>query len=158
MKKTIEKICSRKRYNTISEWILGSSLDIGSRYTQKIFTKTCDISPIDKKMEYQDIHKLTYKNNQFDTVSCLQVLEHVKDPPQAIRELMRVAKKRIIISVPIEPSFTLCRGPLGWNKEHLWAIRPELLKLYLGNPIYEKRILIRWYLGVWNLSKDKAIL
>lgn len=47
-----------------------------------------------------DIYKLPFKNNQFDTVYSSHVLEHLKYPTKAIIESIRVAKKRIIHSVP----------------------------------------------------------
>lgn len=43
-----------------------------------------------------------YEDQSIDTVVCTEVLEHVEDNDFAISELCRVAKKRIIISVPFE--------------------------------------------------------
>ncbi|MBF0257640.1 MAG: class I SAM-dependent methyltransferase [Desulfamplus sp.] len=39
-----------------------------------------------------DIHSLPFKDNSFDFVICLHVLEHVDSPARACQELMRVAK------------------------------------------------------------------
>lgn len=50
---------------------------------------------------YQDsIYKISQKDMSFDTVLCLEVIEHIKDYKKAISEILRVAKKRAIISVP----------------------------------------------------------
>jgi Methyltransferase domain len=47
-----------------------------------------------------DIEKLPFKDNEFDTIVSTHTLEHVQDIFQAISELRRVAKKRIILVVP----------------------------------------------------------
>jgi ubiquinone/menaquinone biosynthesis C-methylase UbiE len=50
-----------------------------------------------------DIHNLSYESDQFDVVLCSETLEHVKDYKAATLELLRVAKKAVIITVPFEP-------------------------------------------------------
>lgn len=49
-----------------------------------------------------DIHQLPYKDREFDAVLCSETLEHVYDLPKALEELLRVAKKTVIITVPNE--------------------------------------------------------
>ncbi len=49
-----------------------------------------------------DIHQLPFADAQFDVVTCSETLEHVTAPEQAIDELLRVAKKAVIITVPVE--------------------------------------------------------
>jgi len=43
---------------------------------------------------------LPFEDRSFDTVVCTHTLEHVLDLPKAIRELRRVARRRIIVVVP----------------------------------------------------------
>lgn len=50
-----------------------------------------------------DIHSLPYKDNQFDVVLCSETLEHSADFHKAIDELLRVAAKSVIITVPHDP-------------------------------------------------------
>lgn len=50
-----------------------------------------------------DAHNLPYKDRQFDVVICSETLEHVTDIERVIDELLRVAKKAVVISVPTEP-------------------------------------------------------
>lgn len=45
----------------------------------------------------------SFKKNQFDLVVCCEVLEHVKNYKKALKELKRISKKYILISVPNEP-------------------------------------------------------
>src|SRR3989344_3716857 len=48
------------------------------------------------------VYELPFKDGEFDIVLCMSVLEHLEDPPRAIREMRRVLKTggSIIISVP----------------------------------------------------------
>jgi 2-polyprenyl-3-methyl-5-hydroxy-6-metoxy-1,4-benzoquinol methylase len=88
-----------------------------------------------------------------DIVTCFQTLEHLPDPPQALRGLAQLPWKQLILSVPNEPWFSLWR--LGWEKEHLWAIDRNALRHYLGEPAVETTIVLgRYYVGVWR--KDAA--
>jgi len=48
-----------------------------------------------------DIQSLPFKPKIFDETRCFHVLEHVSNPKQALKELKRVTKGRIIIRVPI---------------------------------------------------------
>jgi len=50
-----------------------------------------------------DIHDLPFKNNEFDVVLCSETLEHVADLDRAIGELLKVASKAVVITVPYEP-------------------------------------------------------
>lgn len=44
---------------------------------------------------------LPFDNKTFDCVHCGQTLEHVQDDEQALKEIQRVARQRVVISVPI---------------------------------------------------------
>jgi SAM-dependent methyltransferase len=61
-----------------------------------------DIDP-SKAMQKEDITNLSFKDNEFDTIYCSHILEHIEDDQKAINELYRVAKKdsNVIILVPI---------------------------------------------------------
>lgn len=50
--------------------------------------------------ESVNIEQLPYENAEFDTVICAHTLEHVPNIHQAIAELRRVTKKRLIIVLP----------------------------------------------------------
>ena len=49
-----------------------------------------------------DIHDLPFADGEFDVLTCSETLEHVIDPAKATDELLRVAKKAVIITVPVE--------------------------------------------------------
>lgn len=111
-----------------------------------------DISPASDLIKKEDVQSMSFKDRSFDIVLCQQVLEHVPNPIKAIAELKRVAKKQLIITVPNEPIFTALRF-LFWEKEHLWAVTPAVLKMHLGNPVYEKTFFLkRYYVGIWKIK------
>ena len=83
-------------------------------------------------------YELPYKDNSFDLVICTEVLEHLEEPTKALREMLRVSKKYLIISVPNEPFFMLSnflRGKnlsrLGNDEGHINHWGPLSLKKYL---------------------------
>lgn len=61
-----------------------------------------------------DVTNLPFENNAFDCVSCLEVIEHLPIPAyrEALKELARVSRKYVLISVPymevLEDSYTRC--------------------------------------------------
>jgi 2-polyprenyl-3-methyl-5-hydroxy-6-metoxy-1,4-benzoquinol methylase len=72
-----------------------------------------------------DVCRVDYQDNRFHTVLCLEVLEHLAEPSRAMRELVRVSRSHIVISVPNEPLFrltNLARGKYirrwGDHREH----------------------------------------
>ena len=71
-----------------------------------------------------DIYKLPHKSNSVDLVICTEVLEHLENPKKAYRELIRVSKKYVLLSVPNEPFFTIQRIVRFQNITHLGA-HPE---------------------------------
>ncbi|HJX30498.1 MAG TPA: methyltransferase domain-containing protein [Thermodesulfobacteriota bacterium] len=109
-----------------------------------------DAYPKNEKIKKEHIEFLSFGDKIFDTVLCLEVLEHTHDPVRAIKELQRVTKKDLIISIPNEPFFSFFRL-LFWEKEHLWAITPKVLKYYLGTPEFEKTFFLkRYYIAKWS--------
>jgi hypothetical protein len=58
-----------------------------------------------------DIHNMLYKDDQFDVVMCSETLEHVADWKQATSELLRVARKAVVITVPQD-----CKKLIEQNK------------------------------------------
>jgi ubiquinone/menaquinone biosynthesis C-methylase UbiE len=46
---------------------------------------------------------LPFGNDEFDVACALEVLEHVPDPERTLTEMIRVARRHVIVSVPREP-------------------------------------------------------
>ena len=61
--------------------------------------------------EASKIESLPFADNEFDTVICTHVIEHVLDYRASIAELRRIAKKRLIIVVPREREYRYTFNP-----------------------------------------------
>lgn len=57
------------------------------------------------------IEALPFQDNEFDTVICTHVIEHVLEPKIAIAELRRIARHRLIIIVPREREYKYTFNP-----------------------------------------------
>jgi ubiquinone/menaquinone biosynthesis C-methylase UbiE len=57
-----------------------------------------------KKSAYKKgtIYHLPFADNEFDVVTCSHTIEHLREVPEAINELKRVAKKQLIIVTPCQ--------------------------------------------------------
>jgi ubiquinone/menaquinone biosynthesis C-methylase UbiE len=109
-KKCINKIITSLKGHKILEVGCGKGYLSRKISTMNFKVTACDFV-IDKKIANKystvkfikaDILKLPFKNNSFDTVICTHTLEHIVDINKAYKELLRIAKKRIIIVVPKE--------------------------------------------------------
>lgn len=94
----------------------------GLEYTKEALHIAKEMNP---QVEYiqGDICDMPFDDNSVDIVICTEVLEHLKQPEKAVGELLRVAKKCVLITVPNEPWF--CMGNLAALKN----------VSRLGNPI-----------------------
>jgi len=52
---------------------------------------------------FGDVRRLPFPDDSFDLVLAIEMLEHVADPVQALREIARVARGPVVLSVPLEP-------------------------------------------------------
>jgi SAM-dependent methyltransferase len=94
-------------------------------------------------------HDLASMTASADVITCFQVLEHTRDPVAAIKNLAGLYRRQLLISVPYEPWFSFWR--LSWEPEHLWAVTPAALRLHLGPPAFEARIILgRYYVASWT--------
>ncbi|MEL6201058.1 MAG: class I SAM-dependent methyltransferase [Pseudomonadota bacterium] len=57
------------------------------------------------------IERLPFADNEFDTVICTHVLEHVLDFRQSLAELRRICKEKLIIVVPREREYRYSFNP-----------------------------------------------
>lgn len=93
---------------------LQKAVEIGNKVHPKI------------KLKQASIYELPYKDNSFDLVLSTEVLEHLEEPKKALKEIFRVSKKYVVLSVPNEPIFmgsNFLRGKnwsrLGNDIEHI---------------------------------------
>lgn len=74
------------------------------------------------KFVHSDGKSLPFKDREFEVVTCLEVLEHVKDYITLIKECKRVSKKYILFTVPREPIFLLANLLRGKHIRHFGNI------------------------------------
>lgn len=81
---------------------------------------------------------LPFDDDALDLVVCLEVLEHLDGPEDAVAEMARVSACQLVVSVPYEPWFrlgNLLRGRhprrLGNHPEHVNQFRPATLRRLL---------------------------
>lgn len=55
------------------------------------------------KIIQEDIYKLNHRSRLPDLIICLEVLEHLEHPANALKELAQNTKKHLLLSVPNEP-------------------------------------------------------
>lgn len=67
------------------------------------------------------IFALPFADRSVDVVGCFEVLEHLSEPPPAaaLRELARVARRAVVLSVPHEPWFARSNAARGKNLDVL---------------------------------------
>lgn len=107
-----------------------------------------------------DAGMLPVRDRAFDTVTCLEVLEHLDPVGPAIDELARITRGRCIVSVPFEPWFrlgNLARGKnatrIGNDPEHVQQFNPRRLSAELRRcfPKVTTRAVFPWIVAVaWS--------
>jgi len=91
-----------------------------------------------------DIEQLPFQDQIFDDVHCISVIEHIPGWYKALREILRVSKKRVILEVPVNSDIRKTDVlrlllPTPGNirlflsipkraRETLWQIDPLILK------------------------------
>lgn len=106
-------------------------------------------------LEYRVMHaeNLPFAENEFDTATAIEVLEHVPDPEHTIAEMARCAKRHLLVSVPREPLWrmlNMARGAylsdLGNTPGHLnhWSRRSFVSLLSRHGEVVETRSPFPW--------------
>ncbi len=105
-----------------------------------------------------DMSRMPFQEEEFDTVTAFEVLEHTREPFQILQEIHRVVCRRIILSVPDAALYPVFReAGLAFNhwvdRTHVQFFDQESLKAMLHkngfkvkhmhriNPVYPERLL-----------------
>lgn len=71
-------------------------------------------------VEYQNMEKLTYDDNSFDIVHCVNALDHVDNPRAALEEMVRVTRGTIYLRHNVNEGES--ENYVGY---HTWNIEPK---------------------------------
>jgi SAM-dependent methyltransferase len=101
----------------------------------------------------EDATSLSFADDEFDLVAAIEVLEHLPDPEATTAEMARVARSRLLVSVPREPlwrALNMARGAywrsLGNTPGHLnhWSKRAFVSLLSRYGAVEEARAPFPW--------------
>ena len=77
-----------------------------SEFDERLVRKLLETNPA-FKVSQESVYSLQRKDNEFDCVLLLEVLEHLDNPELALSEIFRVARRHVIVSVPHEPIWSI---------------------------------------------------
>jgi SAM-dependent methyltransferase len=128
----------------------------GSEYFQDKKIGKIFIPQINKEINNEDLTKLSFKDNQFNVVISLEVLEHIPDYKTALKEIYRVLKSggTFVFSVPflVNSQKNIIRAKIiNGVTEHL--LPPE----YHGDPVDNAGCLCFYHFG-WEILEDLRTL
>jgi len=98
-------------------------------------------------------YELPFADDSFDLVCCMEVLEHLERPHDALAEMSRVASRALLLSVPNEPRWRISHllagrdiGSLGNTPGHInhWSKRSFVSMLSRYGTVEEVRSPFPW--------------
>lgn len=113
-----------KKLKLMANLTHGSCLDIGFAHNPNVYLKDAvgvDIQNVPKPENYREIYtldmnkeKLPFQDNHFDTVLAGDIIEHLQNPSQFLREINRVLKAngKLLLSTP--------HATWWWTVLHNW--------------------------------------
>lgn len=129
--KTIQKAISQIQFSSILDVGCGEGVTF-NMIEPYLKNKTCmgiDLDPAHIEMskqnapfcDYQtgDIYNISFDENSFDVLLCLEVMEHLEYPEKAIEQLYKTTSQYLIISVPREPVWRMLNMLRGSYWKHL---------------------------------------
>lgn len=75
-------------------------VDVDAKAVDFVKKNVLGKNPKLKEVQHYDGYNLPYRNNFFDVVTCIDVLEHVEEYDRFLDELLRVAKRVVMIGTP----------------------------------------------------------
>jgi SAM-dependent methyltransferase len=106
--------------------------------------------------------RLSFGDDEFDTVAAIEVLEHVPEPEATVAEMARVARRWLLVSVPREPlwrGLNMARGAylrdLGNTPGHVnhWSKREFVSLLSRYGTVEAARSPFPWTMALVRVSE-----
>ena len=104
------------------------------------------VGDCDLILNLDQIKKLPYDTEEFDVVCCMDVLEHLENLHLVNSELIRVAKRKVIISLPVSTSEIVYNMLLSMGKFRGYSDRGVHSKFY-GLPLEKPKDRHRWWIS-----------
>jgi 2-polyprenyl-3-methyl-5-hydroxy-6-metoxy-1,4-benzoquinol methylase len=110
----------------------------------------------------EEATRLSFADDEFDLAAAIEVLEHVPDPEATLAEMARVARRRLLVSVPREPlwrALNVARGAylrdLGNTPGHVnhWSKRALVSLLSRYGTVEEARSPFPWTVALVALDR-----
>jgi SAM-dependent methyltransferase len=110
----------------------------------------------------EDATRLSFGDDEFDTVAAIEVLEHVPEPEATVAEMARVARRWLLVSVPREPlwrGLNMARGAylrdLGNTPGHVnhWSKREFVSLLSRYGTVEAARSPFPWTMALVRVSE-----
>jgi 2-polyprenyl-3-methyl-5-hydroxy-6-metoxy-1,4-benzoquinol methylase len=109
----------------------------------------------------EEATSLSFADDEFDMATAIEVLEHVPQPEETIKEMARVARRWLLVSVPREPlwrGLNMARGAyvrdLGNTPGHVnhWSKRAFVSLLSRYGTVEEARSPFPWTMALVRLD------
>ncbi len=117
---------------------------------------TLDVNPDRQPTILSDLHEVAWDSDYFDTVVATEVLEHLRDPQKAVREIYRLLKDGGTCILSTRFIHPIHGSPMDFYRftadglRHLFSDFAEVQVVPLGN-----RIQALWLLATHNHWKGK---
>ncbi|MFC1756649.1 class I SAM-dependent methyltransferase [Patescibacteria group bacterium] len=152
------RILLERIVNDLKGYIEGDILNAGcGSYDRYEFDGNVIKMDIIKKegVVYGDIHDIPFEDKKFDNIVCTEVLEHVKDPQLALKEIYRVLKDggKVLLTVP--QGVEVHEAP-----HHYWKFTEYGIKMLaenVGFRIIKQQSFGNWYSSVHHIIIRKLI-
>lgn len=119
------------------------------------------------KLLHSDAHRLPFRENSFDLVICTEVLEHVTNPRQVLREIKRVLKPAGVAIIEMDSGNLLFKFAWYWwtnirkgvwKDAHLHLFTTHKLTKMLKSDgfVISKRRAFNYTMGIAFLLKKKS--
>jgi 2-polyprenyl-3-methyl-5-hydroxy-6-metoxy-1,4-benzoquinol methylase len=110
----------------------------------------------------EEATQLSFRDDEFDLASAIEVLEHVPEPEATVAEMARVARRHLLVSVPREPlwrGLNMARGAylrdLGNTPGHVnhWSKRAFVSLLSRYGTVEDARSPFPWTMVLVRLGR-----